>query len=79
MKQTTTGRQIIQRLTEDQAQLLRTLFKTNVQLRRELRRVDCEKVLNKYSVLSNLGWIKVKNTIHNWITQEKRKMNLKHI
>ncbi|KAL4230711.1 hypothetical protein ACF0H5_011086 [Mactra antiquata] len=67
-------RRKVQRLTEDQTKLLKVLFKTNVQLRKELRRADCEKVLNKHSVLRNLDWKKVKNTIHNWITAEKRKM-----
>ncbi|XP_053390953.1 uncharacterized protein LOC123563710 [Mercenaria mercenaria] len=33
----------VQKLTEDQNKLLRLLFKTNVQLRRELRHADCKK------------------------------------
>ena len=63
----------IHKLNEEQSQLLKSLFKTNVTLRKELRREDCEKVINKYEILSRLSWQKIKNTIHNWITCEKRK------
>jgi hypothetical protein len=63
----------VQKLTEDQSSLLKKLFQTNVALRRELRREDCEKAINKYPILKGLTWQKIKNTIHNWITLEKRK------
>jgi hypothetical protein len=64
----------VQKLSDEQSNLLKKLFKANVDLRRELRQVDCEKVINKYEVLSHLSWQKVKNTVHNWITLEKKKL-----
>ncbi|XP_056003954.1 uncharacterized protein LOC125662207 isoform X6 [Ostrea edulis] len=63
----------VQKLSEEQSQLLKSLFKTNIALRKELRCEDCEKVIKKYEVLSRLSWKKIKNTIHNWITSEKKK------
>ncbi|XP_060572464.1 uncharacterized protein LOC132730528 [Ruditapes philippinarum] len=64
----------IQRLTEEQTKTLRSLFQANITLRRELKRHECINVIQKYPCLKSLDWKKVKNTIHNWITLEKRKL-----
>ncbi|XP_052248165.1 uncharacterized protein LOC127856165 isoform X8 [Dreissena polymorpha] len=66
----------LQKLSEDQSHLLKTLFKTNIALRKELKREDCERVMQKYQILRGLSWKKIKNTIHNWITAEKRKTKM---
>ena len=66
----------LQKLGEDQSHLLKTLFKTNIALRKELKREDCESVMQKYEILHGLSWKKIKNTIHNWITAEKRKTKM---
>ncbi|WAR08561.1 hypothetical protein MAR_018519 [Mya arenaria] len=63
----------IQGLSAEQSELLRGLFKTNVHLQRELKREECEKLKKKYPILDTLPWKKIKNTVHNWITIEKRK------
>ncbi len=64
----------VQHLTEKQSSLLANLFRTNVDLGRELKKHECEQVIKKYPILSSFTWEKVKNTVHNWITAEKRKM-----
>ncbi|KAH3711762.1 hypothetical protein DPMN_071436, partial [Dreissena polymorpha] len=46
-----------QKLGEDQSHLLKTLFKTNIALRKELKREDCERV-QKYENLHGLSWKK---------------------
>ncbi|XP_052213017.1 uncharacterized protein LOC127831958 [Dreissena polymorpha] len=61
------------KLTEHQHRLLKTLFKTNIAMRRELQKDECEKVSRKHDALQNLTWKKIKNTVHNWIMAEKRK------
>ncbi|XP_052795675.1 uncharacterized protein LOC128228411 [Mya arenaria] len=66
----------VQRLTQEQSQLLRKLFEVNITMRRELKMIDCINTIKSQKCLNSLKWIKIKNTIHNWITTEKRK--LKH-
>jgi hypothetical protein len=63
-------------LTNEQSRLLRRLFESNVREERELKMADCEKAMKKYSILKGLGWKKIKNTVHNWITGEKRKKKI---
>ncbi|XP_052280644.1 uncharacterized protein LOC127878197 isoform X3 [Dreissena polymorpha] len=46
------------KLTEDQHRLLKTLFKTNIAIRRELQKDECEKVSRKHEALQNLTWKK---------------------
>ncbi|XP_052226674.1 uncharacterized protein LOC127841672 isoform X7 [Dreissena polymorpha] len=50
----------LQKLGEDQSHLLKTLFKTNIALRKELKREDCERVMQKYEILHGLSWKKIK-------------------
>ncbi|KAH3823523.1 hypothetical protein DPMN_125329 [Dreissena polymorpha] len=50
----------LQKLGEDQSHLLKTLFKTNIVLRKELKREDCERVMQKYEILHGLSWKKIK-------------------
>ncbi|XP_052250749.1 uncharacterized protein LOC127857981 isoform X4 [Dreissena polymorpha] len=50
----------LQKLGEDQSHLLKTLFKTNIVLRKELKREDCERVMQKYEILHGLSWKKNK-------------------
>ncbi|KAH3729364.1 hypothetical protein DPMN_055332 [Dreissena polymorpha] len=50
----------LQKLGEDQSHLLKTLFKTNIALRKELKREDCERVMQKYEILHGLSWTKIK-------------------
>ncbi|XP_052224699.1 uncharacterized protein LOC127840332 [Dreissena polymorpha] len=53
------------KLTEHQHRLLKTLFKTNIAMRRELQKDECEKVSRKHDALQNLTWKKNKDTVHN--------------
>ncbi|XP_052286448.1 uncharacterized protein LOC127882068 isoform X3 [Dreissena polymorpha] len=46
------------KLTEDQHRLLKTLFKTNIAIRRELQKDECEKVSRKHEALQDLTWKK---------------------
>ncbi|KAH3710453.1 hypothetical protein DPMN_069935 [Dreissena polymorpha] len=50
----------LQKLGEDQSHLLKTLFKTNIALRKEPKREDCERVMQKYEILHRLSWKKIK-------------------
>ena len=60
-------------LTESQTEKLRSIFKANVALRRELKKRECEQAIQEEPCLKSLDWKKIKNTVHNWITLEKRK------
>jgi hypothetical protein len=63
----------IQHLSSEQKCLLRKLFQANITLKKELKMADCVRAIKAHDCLSSLSWTKIKNTVHNWITLEKRK------
>lgn len=40
---------------------------------KEVCKRDCEKAIAENEELKRLGWKKIKNTVHNYITIEKKK------
>ena len=64
----------IQKLTSEQSALLRKQFSADITFRRELKMINCTNSQKKHKTLENLSWTKIKKTVHNWITADKRKV-----
>ncbi|XP_033759896.1 uncharacterized protein LOC117342041 isoform X2 [Pecten maximus] len=60
-------------LNAEQITCLKQLFKDNIVMRKELKLKDCTNAIAKEECLNGLDWKKVKNTVHNWIMNEKKK------
>lgn len=46
----------------------------NILNHKELRKRECEKAMDEHQELRRLSWKKIKNTVHNYITLEKKKI-----
>lgn len=62
------------RLKEEEVNIIRKIFKMNILNHKELRKRECEKAMDEHQELRRLSWKKIKNTVHNYITLEKKKI-----
>lgn len=61
------------RLKKEEANSIKKIFKMNILHYKEVCKRDCEKAIAENEELKRLGWKKIKNTVHNYITIEKKK------